>query len=265
MLPTMDTNFLTVLNSMMTPPATEMDIFPSIGSDLSTFLNKDDALSDMSSFDFLVMDITPPSTRSQSPSSWAATAWPDMVAETPSVHLLPQPDARAATPKAARMTIVPSGPGQEGSVKEEEEDDALLEDRAVQALVTTRSGRMVRQMRYAGPAPSTDEALRAVAARRRRILEPRFSGGKRRLNSAYMAEKRDSHNVSERQRRAELKDSLDELRVLIPAVKDDHRVHACTVLQETIAYIRTLEAEDQAVQAQLAEERVLHTRLSCVI
>lgn len=56
--------------------------------------------------------------------------------------------------------------------------------------------------------------------------------------------KRDSHNVSERQRRRDLKVSFQKLRLCIPAVAEDPRVHTGQILKQAIDFIRHLQQEE---------------------
>lgn len=124
------------------------------------------------------------------------------------------------------------------------------------ATTTTRAGRKVRQVSFNELADPNVIDLEP-APPRRRLSGTAGAPTSRRRSSSFMAVKRDSHNVSERFRRAELKTSLDELRALVPSVKDDSRVHTSTILQETIAYIRSLEQEDLELQRQIQEQRAL--------
>ena len=139
---------------------------------------------------------------------------------------------------------------------DDSDDDDEMDDmpEAVQAVVTTRSGRTVRQVRYTEPSMLDLEPL---PPRRRGSCGSAGSGRRRRGSSAYMVCKRDSHNISERHRRAELKTSLDDLRALVPGVQDDQRVHTATILEATIAFIRDLEDEDRTLRQQIAEQRAL--------
>jgi hypothetical protein len=56
--------------------------------------------------------------------------------------------------------------------------------------------------------------------------------------------KRSSHNVSERQRRKDLKSSFQALRACIPSIADDSRVHTGHILKQAIELIQQLKAEE---------------------
>jgi hypothetical protein len=71
--------------------------------------------------------------------------------------------------------------------------------------------------------------------------------------------KRDSHNISERNRRNELKTSLTFLQHLVPKLARATRSHTGTILRETIAFIAVLQQQEQqllaAKSALIAERR----------
>jgi hypothetical protein len=97
--------------------------------------------------------------------------------------------------------------------------------------------------------------------------------------------KRESHNVSERQRRQvrpapapgglparatqhcglhacqALKDSFDSLRVLVPSIADDFRAHTGQILEETISYIRELQQTEVTLQEEKEALREENERL----
>jgi hypothetical protein len=73
--------------------------------------------------------------------------------------------------------------------------------------------------------------------------------------------KRDSHNVSERMRRQDLKKSFNTLRSYVPAIAENSRVHTGSILRNTIEYVRHLQAEEQRIDSELAQLRAENARL----
>jgi hypothetical protein len=73
--------------------------------------------------------------------------------------------------------------------------------------------------------------------------------------------KRVSHNVSERQRRQDLKRSFDTLRSSIPAVADKPRVHTGQILRSAHECILDLQREEREIEARLAHLRATNARL----
>jgi hypothetical protein len=73
--------------------------------------------------------------------------------------------------------------------------------------------------------------------------------------------KRVSHNVSERQRRQDLKRSFDTLRSSIPAVADKPRVHTGQILRSAHECILELQREEREMEASLAQLRAENARL----
>lgn len=75
--------------------------------------------------------------------------------------------------------------------------------------------------------------------------------------AAAATNKRDSHNVSERHRRAELKKSFEMLRKQVPEIADTPKAHTGQILRVTISYVNALRREEQqhmAAKAALAQE-----------
>jgi len=83
----------------------------------------------------------------------------------------------------------------------------------------------------------------------------------KRSKAVALASKRDSHNISERNRRQELKLSFNVLQNIVPNLISAARAHTGTVLKETIAYIVALQQqEEQLIAAKntlLAEQSAL--------
>lgn len=84
---------------------------------------------------------------------------------------------------------------------------------------------------------------------------------KRRKLSSDVKDKRASHNVSERQRRQEMKKCFDRLRVCIPALEDNPRVHTGEVLKCAYDTIVALRDEEESMLAAIAHLRAENQRL----
>jgi len=78
---------------------------------------------------------------------------------------------------------------------------------------------------------------------------------------AGAANKRDSHNISERHRRSELKQSFEALRSEIPDISSLHRVHTGGILKHAIDYIRQLEREEAESRRHVEMARAENDRL----
>jgi hypothetical protein len=78
--------------------------------------------------------------------------------------------------------------------------------------------------------------------------------------------KRESHNTSERQRRQALKGSFEDLRMLVPAVAAEPRIHTGQILRATIEYLEELRHEEAALVAAKAklkaQNRALKARVA---
>jgi hypothetical protein len=86
----------------------------------------------------------------------------------------------------------------------------------------------------------------------------------KRTKAMALASKRDSHNISERNRRQELKLSFTALQGLVPNLITANRAHTGTVLKETIAYIAALEQEEKNLLAAKQALRHEHQRFAIV-
>jgi len=62
--------------------------------------------------------------------------------------------------------------------------------------------------------------------------------------------KRDLHNDSERLRRSAMRQSLEDLRLSVPEVMNNPKVHTSHILRQAIAFIKKLEAEDRAMEVE---------------
>lgn len=248
-------SFALNLNLPMTPPPMEYlhesstaavadthipDNVASIFSGEIFDLSEDDFEATMASIHFSNMEATMPDL------SWASSS--------PSSHT-------AITPKEEEADSAPTAtPAYAASDDDDDDDSEDMEPTPVPILVTTRSGRQIRQVRYESTAGSVSEPTSPVVRRRKRpaVVEPKAP---RRRVSLVATDKRDSHNISERQRRRELKVSFDALRSEVPSVRDDSRVHTSTVLQMAIDYVRQLQSEDEQLQRQMEELRKVNRML----
>eukprot|EP00051_Salpingoeca_urceolata_P026133 m.476197 g.476197 ORF g.476197 m.476197 type:complete len:460 (+) comp20466_c0_seq1:304-1683(+) len=145
------------------------------------------------------------------------------------------------------------------------------------------SSRQQRQRRPPAPVVSSDDEYvpgkRAAKTTRRRkrsataTTSPRTSGAtsapyrttKRPRNKRAAAlSKRDSHNVSERMRRQDLKTGFDLLRETVPTVAAAPRAHTGAILKAAIDHILELQREErellQAKAALIAENKRLLKR-----
>lgn len=86
---------------------------------------------------------------------------------------------------------------------------------------------------------------RRVAASISPVAVPTLKSKAKSESKPEIVAKRDSHNVSERQRRLDLKTSFEALRRNIPALIDSPRVHTGLILKCAIEYIQQLECEEQ--------------------
>jgi len=105
------------------------------------------------------------------------------------------------------------------------------------ASVATPKAR--RGGRPAGSRSSTDSDGGAPPAKRNKV-------------EAVKA-KRESHNTSERQRRQALKKSFEDLRVLIPRVASEPRIHTGQILKAAIDYVSELRREEASLAAAKAK------------
>jgi hypothetical protein len=125
-------------------------------------------------------------------------------------------------------------------------------------------------------APASPAAPIAKLASRRKSEEARIQKIKKiakseiakpskRSKAVALATKRDSHNISERNRRQELKLSFNLLQSLVPALVSSGRAHTGTILKETIAYVVALRDQERQLleskSALLAEQSRL--MMSC--
>eukprot|EP00054_Salpingoeca_dolichothecata_P037084 m.9661 g.9661 ORF g.9661 m.9661 type:complete len:436 (-) comp7239_c1_seq1:142-1449(-) len=81
------------------------------------------------------------------------------------------------------------------------------------------------------------------------------------LSATGITDKRLLHNISERQRRADLKSNLDVLRCAIPEIAQQPRIHTSQILSTAISYIRALKEEDAVSQEKLRYLRAENARL----
>jgi hypothetical protein len=118
-------------------------------------------------------------------------------------------------------------------------------------------------MEMPAAAAETAETAEAKAPKRRRKNAP---GAARVAKvSKVVLNKRDSHNVSERQRRAELKKSFEALRKQVPEIADIPKAHTGQILRETISYVNALRQEEQAAAAAKAALLQENARLRALI
>jgi hypothetical protein len=81
-------------------------------------------------------------------------------------------------------------------------------------------------------------------------------------NRIYIREQRRAlHNVLERKRRNDLKDSFQVLRGQIPELKDNQRAPRVTILRKAAEYIKQIREEDEDLQTRMAKEKRRETRL----
>lgn len=73
--------------------------------------------------------------------------------------------------------------------------------------------------------------------------------------------KRLTHNVLERRRRNDLKNSYQQLRVMIPTLEDNERAPTGQILIHAVDHITALKGEEQCLLAELAAARAENDRL----
>jgi hypothetical protein len=108
---------------------------------------------------------------------------------------------------------------------------------------------------------SSSSSSKAMKVKKIAKAEMAAAKPNKRSKAVALASKRDSHNISERNRRQELKLSFNLLQNLVPNLVSANRAHTGTVLKETIAYIVALQQEEEellaAKNALLVEQSAL--------
>ena len=74
--------------------------------------------------------------------------------------------------------------------------------------------------------------------------------------------RRASHNVLERKRRNDLKNSFDILRGGIPELEENLRAPKVVILRKAVEYIHVLQTADQKTKVDLTREQARHKRLT---
>lgn len=73
--------------------------------------------------------------------------------------------------------------------------------------------------------------------------------------------RRASHNVLERKRRNDLKNSFDVLRMGIPELEENVRAPKVVILRKAVEYIQTLQAGERKEEAELIREQKRYNKL----
>lgn len=76
-----------------------------------------------------------------------------------------------------------------------------------------------------------------------------------------VARRRETHNVSERHRRGEMKQLLEGLRTIVPSAKDDPKMHTSTILLSAVDYIKELVREESRILKKSAKIRSQNMQL----
>jgi hypothetical protein len=85
----------------------------------------------------------------------------------------------------------------------------------------------------------------AKAPKIKKIAKGEVTKPSKRSKAVALASKRDSHNISERNRRQELKLSFNLLQNIVPTLVSTSRAHTGTILKETIAYVMALREQER--------------------
>eukprot|EP00730_Choanoeca_flexa_P005386 TRINITY_DN11933_c0_g2_i1.p2 TRINITY_DN11933_c0_g2~~TRINITY_DN11933_c0_g2_i1.p2 ORF type:complete len:378 (+),score=88.28 TRINITY_DN11933_c0_g2_i1:2216-3349(+) len=83
-----------------------------------------------------------------------------------------------------------------------------------------------------------------------KVTKPRKQGKAKAKSASSEQLKRETHNISERQRRQALKESFDTLRRLVPSIETDERAHTGRILEEAVKYIHFLKQEEKDIEAE---------------
>ncbi len=226
--------------------------------------------------------------------SRAVTPTPESLAASPnySVASSPGPSEKLASPGPSesvprRGACSPTSMVLSGTA---EALEALGSEPAApaQKVVVTRSSRVVRapKLDYQ-PQPqaalSKSRKAKSLKARRHPVSSLKLSSPlsplprsdydeaespvapvpKRSRSSASreLARRRETHNVSERLRRNDMKHLLDGLRVLVPSAKDDPKMHTSTILLSAVDYINELLREESKILKRSAKIRSENVQL----
>lgn len=136
-------------------------------------------------------------------------------------------------------------------VQEEQEEQRAMDAGVKRKARKTKAPASKRVRKTTPKATHTPKSKKAALA----------SAAPRHMTESELAEKRDSHNVSERMRRKDLKNSFHDLRTEIPEIKDNSRVHTGQILKHAIDYIAELQRQDAEFEAAKAALRAENARL----
>ena len=73
--------------------------------------------------------------------------------------------------------------------------------------------------------------------------------------------RRASHNVLERKRRNDLKNSFDILRSRIPELEENQRAPKVIILRKATEYIKAMQVSEKHTSEELIREKARHSRL----
>lgn len=202
----------------------------------------------------------------------------EAAAPRPAPRAPPESDGELVVPTSPALAPPASpAPAEEaaGPVGEVQSADSVVRytvdtrPRAREGLRTSRRVRVPTVMYEPAPEPARPKRARkppgdsgALAARCKakagRGRAGRPAGQRRRSTHA---QRRHSHNVSERMRRLDLKNDLMAMAQFVPAARDNDALHTGQILDCTVDFLRELQAQEKALLREKAALRRENTLL----
>lgn len=108
---------------------------------------------------------------------------------------------------------------------------------------------------------STNNTLGKIPPRRKRHTKRHSRLNSQDGNESDEEARRASHNVLERKRRNDLKNSFDILRTGIPDLEENIRAPKVVILRKAVEYIKVLQANDKKIECDWSREHKRHNKL----
>lgn len=120
-----------------------------------------------------------------------------------------------------------------------------------------------RKTSHSAPASRNSSPISSPARRKRhpKRLARISSQSSQNSNDSDDEARRASHNVLERKRRNDLKNSFDMLRVRIPELEENHRAPKVIILRKACEYIKSIQQKDLKLKDELHREQARQKKL----
>ena len=128
-------------------------------------------------------------------------------------------------------------------------------------VVTVEREESRRRSSQSAPASRHSSPVGSPGRRKRKRMVRISSQSSQNSNDSDDEARRASHNVLERKRRNDLKNSFDMLRQGIPELEENHRAPKVIILRKACEYIKCIQQRDQKLKEELMREQARQKRL----